>query len=243
MAQIQFFANSVLAVDGPSDTIPINHQAGSGLGFYGSNFGISVPIREVQKTTFVTDANGIVKGTQLHNTAAANVTEPTGLVSINGSSPISNNNLPNHLCPLNIRFTNDTPVRVQNCRLRIFDRNNISNPASGVTTYVYEARHPSVNQNLNGLALRGTTGADAHSWRTFEPTDGQDFEDMIFTSSPGASGLNTSTADTDVLLGYTSQEDILHQSLRHDWYVAISSEPESIGSKTNYGLYFSVEYL
>jgi hypothetical protein len=66
---------------------------------------------------------------------------------------------------------------------------------------------------------------------------------MIFTSSPGVSGTNTNTSDTDTSLGYTSQNGSLHTSTRHDWYIALSSEPESIGSKTQYGLYFSVEYL
>jgi hypothetical protein len=68
-------------------------------------------------------------------------------------------------------------------------------------------------------------------------------EDMIFTSSPGASGKNTNISDTNSSLNYLTQEGSLHSSARHDWYVALSSEPESIGSKTQYGLYFSVEYL
>jgi hypothetical protein len=31
--------------------------------------------------------------------------------------------------------------------------------------------------------------------------------------------------------------------MRHDWYVALSAEPNTIGSKTQYGLYFTLEYL
>jgi hypothetical protein len=235
-AEIKFFAN---INNGPTALIP--HELGSGLGFYGKGFGISVPIGTRQETTFVTNANGISEGPQLNNTEAVDIVNDPGTVSINGSNPINNTNLPNFLCPLNIRFTNSTPVRVQNCKLRIFDRNNINNPASGVTTYVYEARHPSTLQSVGGLAHRGTL---SHAWETFDPIT--PVADMIFTSSPGVSGTNTNTSDLQTnqsTLKFETREGPLHSSLRHDWYVAISSEPESIGSKTQYGLYFSVEYL
>jgi hypothetical protein len=236
MAQIQFYANILNG----ANTL-INHTAGSGLGFYGSSFGVSVPVNARQTTTYVTDANGVNQGAQLNNTAMNTLGDGTtaGTVSVNSTTPaINNNNLPNYLCPLNIRFTNETAVRVQNCKLRIFDRSNINNPASGVTTYVYEARHPSILQTSTNLAHRGRA---ANSWVEFDPVTS--VTDMIFTNSPGTSGTNTNSSDTNVSLGYTSQDGSLHTSTRHDWYVALSSEPESIGSKTQYGLYFSVEYL
>jgi hypothetical protein len=66
---------------------------------------------------------------------------------------------------------------------------------------------------------------------------------MLCTDSPGMSGTNTSAQDTNISLGYTTTQGAAHSSLRHDWYLALSSEPQSIGSKTNYGLYFTVEYL
>jgi hypothetical protein len=233
-AEIKFYAN---ILNGPNTII--GHTAGSGLGFYGTNFGISVPVGSRQDTTFVTDANGVNQGAQLNNTSADNVSSDPGTVSINRNSPpINNNNLPNYQCPLNIRFTNENPVRVQNCKLRIFDRNNINNQASGVTTYVYEARHPAATQNISNLSHRGRS---SNRWVEFGPM--LPMEDMVFTSSPGASGLNTNSSDTNSNLGYTSQDGSLHSSSRHDWYIALSSQPQSIGSKTQYGLYFSVEYL
>jgi len=236
-AEIKFYANIL----GGSNTL-ISHTAGSGLGFYGSNFGISVPVGAKQSTTFVTNANGVNQGAQLNNTQTVAISGNAGnlgTMSINGASPpIDNDKLPNYLCPLNVRFTNDTAVRVQNCKLRIFDRNNINNQASGVTTYVYESRHPAISQVVSNLSHRGRV---SNSWVEFGPVI--PVADMIFTSSPGMSGLNTNTSDTNVNLGYTTQDGSLHSNTRHDWYVAISSEPESIGSKTNYGLYFSVEYL
>jgi hypothetical protein len=238
-AAIQFYANIV----GGENTAIIDHTVGSGLGFYGTNFGISVAVGTKQTSTFVTDANGVNEGAQLNNTMAMNteVDPPLdpGLVSINGALPPANlDRLPNFLCPLNIRFTNDTPVRVQNCKMRIFDRNNINNPASGVTTYVYEARHPATQQTVSNLSHRGRS---SNSWVVFDPVS--PMQDMIFTSSPGASGKNTNSSDFNTNLGYITQEGPLHSSSRHDWFVALSSEPESIGSKTQYGLYFTVEYL
>lgn len=240
-AAIKFYAN---IKDGANTEI--KHSAGSGLGFYGAGFGVSVPINSQQSTTWTTNSTGTTAGVQLNNTALASsgTSVVAGTVSVNSSIAINNNNLPNYLCPLNIRFTNDEAVRVQNCKLRIFDRNNIDNAASGVTTYVYEARHPSSSQSVTNLSHRART---SNSWVEFNPIvstdDGTVISDMFLTASPGISGLNTNTSDTDVNLGYSTRNGAAHTSTQHDWYLALSSEPESIGSKTNYGLYFAVEYL
>lgn len=239
MAEILFFANEV----GSNGDYQIAHTAGSGLGFYGLTYGASVPIGNQQSTTFVTNSNGTsTERLELNNTAKVSVGNTTtpGRVTINRSSEVALNNLPNNKCPLNVRFVHNESVRVQNCKLRIFDRNNINSHASGVTTYVYEARHPSPDQGVNNLAYRGRT---ANTWVEFDPTDGGSPVDMLFTDSPGMSGKNTSAQDTNISLGYTTTEGAAHSSLRHDWYLALSSEPQSIGSKTNYGLYFTVEYL
>lgn len=235
MAAISFYANILNG----TPTI-INHAAGSGLGFYGLTFGASVPVGSQQNTTYITNSTGLEQGAQLNNTAMDSIGNQStaGKVSVNGSTAINNDRLPNYLCPLNIRFTHDSAVRVQNCKLRIFDRANINNAASGVTTYVYEARHPSANQTIGNLDLRGRS---VNSWVEYNPSNIP--SDMTFTSSPGVSGTNTSSSDTDVNLGYTTTNGVTHSSTRHDWYLAISSEPETIGSKTQYGLYFSVEYL
>lgn len=239
MAEIKFYANingNAVNADGEL----INHSAGSGIGFYGSNFGISVPIGTRQTTTFVTDSLGVNQGSQLNNTrmVTSGDSNTIGTISINGASSINLDKLPNYLCPLNIRFSHSEPVRVQNCKLRIFDRNNIANHASGVVTYVYEARHPSSLQNVSNLSHRGRA---ANSWYEFDSLDAM--TDMILTPSPGTSGTNTNVQDTNVALGYLTQNGSLHTAARHDWYVALSSEPVTVGSKTQYGLYFSVEYL
>lgn len=239
MAEIKFYGNFYSS----NNSDLIRHDLGSGIGFYGLGFGVSVPVGSQQSTTWITDASGTSQGARLHNTAkvASGVAGSSkGTVSINGANPIDLDKLSNYLCPLNIRFTHDTPVKVQNGKLRIFARNDgINNPASGVTTWVYEARHPSTDSSKTSLNLRGVTD---FIWKEFDTLD---HADLPLTPSPGISGLNTNNLETDTAgnLGYTSQNGIAHQSLRHDWYIALSSEPESIGSKTNYALYYTVEYL
>ena len=240
MAEIKFYGN---IKDITGDGQLINHGAGSGIGFYGTSFGISVPIGAQQTTTYITNSTGSNEGSRLNNTAKVLLGEGSttkGTVSVNAASAFNLDLLPNYLCPLNIRFLHTEPVRVQNCKLRIFDRNNIDNHASGVTTYVYEARHPATTIGSTPLSLNHRARAN-HTWYEFDPATAM--SEMDFTSSPGTSGTNTNASDTNVSLGYTSNDGALHQSIRHDWYVALSSEPETIGSKTQYGLYFTVEYL
>jgi len=236
MAVITFHAN-ILAAPSSANPSGIPHAAGSGLGFYGNGYGLSVPVGQYQDTTWVTNANGTaVDSYQLNNNK---YTSMSG-VSINGSNSIVTSGIPNYLSSLNIRFTHNTAVKTQNCKLRIYDRNNINNQASGVTTQVYEVRHPHVEQTTQGLTHRGT---DHHRWNDFEY--GDNMTDVIFTSSPGTSGLNTSSEDplavAPNVLNLSTQAGA-HQSTRHDWYCALSSSPHEIGSKL-YALYFTLEYL
>lgn len=236
MATITFHAN-IVGAGSSANPSGIAHAAGSGLGFYGNGYGISVPVGQYQSTTWVTNANGTANDSfQLNNTKYMSASG----ASVNGSNEIVNSGIPNYLAPLNIRFTHDSAVRTQNCRLRIFDRNNVGNQASGVTTQVYEVRHPHEVQTVTGLAHRGTAG---HAWKDFESPDVM--SDLVFTSSPGISGLNTTAGDPLAnppnTLGLTTA-GADHSSTRHDWYCALSSSPHSVGSKL-YGLYFTLEYL
>ena len=255
MADITF--RSQVGVDGAA---VITHSAGSGLGFYGDGYGVSVPVGQTQSSTWVTNANGTDNTNQyeLHNTRvgdpSADVGTATdgneGQVQVDGGTSKTNlKNLPNYQCPLNIRFTHTDAVKVQNCKLRIFDRNNINKAASGVVTYVFESRHPAVETSVVGLTHRGTAG---HYWTKYDPLLDPTSKDTIFTPSPGVSGLNSTTADEALTskfpnAGVTSPAPTftgtLHSSKQHDWYAAISAQPTEIGSKTNYGLYFSLEYL
>ena len=239
MAAITFHVNGFSAA-ATDDASLINHTAGSGLGFFGNGFGLSVPVGQYQESTFVSNSNGTASGVKASNTKFASV---SGTIH-NGNAEDDNEHLPNYYAPLNIRFTHDEAVRVQNCKLRIFDRNDIDNMASGVTTKVYELRHPNGVANASyALAHRGR---GTHDWYEFDPEE--DMTDMLFTSSPGVSGLNTSAGDSLPAsnsdgTNYVYKEGTAHEAERHDWYVALSASPDSIGSKTQYGLYFTLEYL
>ena len=219
------------------------------MGFFGGSFGISVPVNQYQSATFVCNSNGTASGIQASNTKYdVNAVKPGSGIVLGAATQVGTSGCPNFQAPLNIRFQHDEGVRVQNCRLRIFDRNNIENHASGVTTKVYEVRHPHPVQDngLHSLELRGVT--DAHAWVEYDPAEGGSPADMVLTAGPGPSGLNTTASDSlpNEDTGYTnwiSQSGTACRATRHDWYLALSASPQEIGSKTNYGLYFTLEYL
>lgn len=247
MATITFHAN-VLGGASPDDATLIDHVDGSGLGFFGGGFGISVPVGSYQDSTYVTNGNGTQYDFQTNN---LKYVSNSGVYFNGGVTDIGTSGTPNYYAPLNVRFTHDEYVATQNVKLRIFDRSDITKMASGVTTQVYEVRHPhptdtTWDENVRSLDHRGSAN---HAWSEYDPVDLTTF-DLTLTSSPGQSGLNTNTADASALpstfggfYNYLTTEGNAHTAKRHDWYVALSASPDSIGSKTDYGLYFTLEYL
>lgn len=250
MAEIKFYANI-------GDTTPAETEIadGYGLGFYGLGFGQSVAVGSVQNTTFVTNSLGNVEGARCNNTAMIEEGDQntSGTVSVNGSTDYINlENLPNYLCPLRISFQHTEAVRVENCKIRIFKPStNIDTPAQEVTTYIYEARHPST---LTSAPSLGWKARIPNSWVAFS-SDIHGYDDytfdvngnmeMILTPSPGQNGLNSNdnndagSEGEDVLTTEADQ----HASTQHDWYLAMSAMPQTIGTKTDYGLYVTLEYL
>lgn len=246
MASINFYANKT----NQSGQDYIDHVNGTGLGFFGSTFGVSVPVGSQQDSTWTTNQDGSVTGVKLSNTQWVSTGTDTaaGQVDLEGTT-INLNNLPNAYCPLNIRFTHDTAVATQNARVIIYDRSQIENPATGVITYAYEARHPEVEM-VSPAANLSHRAASNNQWTVFHPL--MDQTQLDLTSSPGPSGLNTSASDGflnrfdfagEGLIAADFDEGAEGKFLRHDWYVALSSEPTEIGSKTAYAMYVSVEYL
>ena len=244
MATIQFYANVKPETGNTATTSNlIDHAAGSGIGFYGNGFNTSVAVGGNQTQTYVTNANGTSQGVRLNNTALSTqgTSSVNGTCSINGGTAIDLQAMPNMYCPLNIRFTHSSAVKTQNGKLFIFDRVNKNNAASGVTTYVYEARHPS---NVEGttLALTHRPATAGHFWNKFTTSSAGTSIDL--TASPGSGGLNTDSADSnDTVKLWTTSLGGAHPALQHDWYIALSSSPDSIGSKTSYGLFYQLEYL
>ena len=198
---------------GSPANFPINNLSGSGLGFYGSTFGNSVQVGAFQTTTWVTDSNGTIQGPQCNNVTW---THPSS-GSINGAASVALNKIPNYLCPLNIRFTNATAVVTQNSKLRIYDRSNINNDPSGVLCKVAQVAHDSFSQSVNGS---GDT-----SWST--PTGSSVILAIAFDNPQTSGGRYNGATGSDT---------------QHDYYFALSSSPNSIGSKT-FALYFQLEYL
>jgi hypothetical protein len=243
MAAITFHINNFGAASSMSDPTLISHGVGSGLGFYGGGFGISVPVAQYQDTTYVTNANGTASGIRGNNTK---YTSASGL-SFNGATTIGSSGAPNYYAPLRVRFNHSEAVRVQNCKLRVFDRNDISRQASGVTTQVYEVRHPHPTEGESATyGPLDHRGIATHGWYEYDPVDSM--TDMDLTASPGVSGLNTVAGETlpsgdGTYHNWITNEGAAHQSVDHDWYLALSASPDSIGSKTDYGLYMTLEYL
>ena len=249
MAAITFHINNIdAATNQTTEATLIDHVGGSGLGFYGGGHGISVPVGGYQDTTFVTNDDGTTKAVECKNIKY--VSSDQGIAGAGTAEAISG--IPNFQAPLNIRFTHDSAVSVQNCKLRIFDREAISNHAEEVTTQVYELRHPHPVAGLDGtdrgtLTLRGSTD---HTWTQYtKESDTSTPSDLSLTTSPGMSGLNTDPGDplletaSDAYKNYEYKDGTAHQSTRHDWYLALSASPDTIGSKTKYGLYFTLEYI
>lgn len=190
----------------------INDLGGSGLGFYGDSFGRSVRVGFYQDRTFITDSLGVQQGPECDNVKYYSSSQ--AILGQEGS-PLNLRAIPNYQSTLNIRFTHDFAVRVEQVKVRIFDRTNINNGPSGVTCKVAQIIHPDEEQDENGT---GDT-----SWHT--PAGAVDVVSLV--NSPGISGL-TPNGTGDII---------------HDWFLAISASPDSIGSKTKFGLYAEMEYL
>lgn len=204
MAEIKFYA----------DNFGITNLNGSGLGFYGASFGASVNVGEYQTTTYITNSAGTAQGPQVNNIKYVN--SMSGIVG-SSSSGILIRAIPNYLASLTIKFTHSTAVQVQNAKFRIYDRSNIDNGASGVTTRVCELRHPDIIQNNNG--------SGSIFWESLAGSS----TIMSLCQSPGLSGVHATGTSTV-------------SSSEHQWSLGISSSPDSIGSKL-YAGYVSLEYL
>lgn len=198
----------------------INDLSGSGLGFYGyGGPGTSVQVGQYQDNTYITNATG----------TAANPIKVDNIKWVdNASGQIPGGEIralrgiPNYLATLNIRFTHTSAVKTQNAQLRIFDRANIDNPAVGVVTKVAVLVHP--------WDTATPLGSGSLTWATPGGSGSiVNFGDFPAAISPGASGLSPNGVNT--------------VDTQHDWYIALSAMPDSIGSKSQYGLYVSLEFL
>ena len=214
-----------------------NTIATSGLGFFGGSFGEAVEINKFQDTTFITDSAGTLQGAAVNNIKYSTDTKAfaPGIVPATGIHRI-----PNDKATLNVRFTHSSAVRTQNCKLRIFDRVNKDFAASGVITRVAELLHTSASYDVEGSGdttwYGSATGAGSPN-----PSDRL----SAGTNTVGGSGIVVPLAQSPGPSGHYSGNGTGNtgQYTQHDWYLAITASPDSIGSKTQYGLYIELEYL
>jgi hypothetical protein len=192
----------------------INNIAGSGLGFYNdSGFGYSISVGSYNGRTFITDSTGTAQGPEADNCKYLNT---SGVIVGQTGSGINLLQLPNYLSTLNIRFSHTSAVKIQNAKIYAYDRSNKNNNPSGVNLYAAEIIHPSTIQNL--------TGSGDSAWINIKGSG----TTLSLVDSPGTSGLSPNggnTADT-----------------QHDWYVALSASPTSVGAK-EFALWTELEYL
>ncbi len=208
---------SFLAGQGGGTFVDLN---ASGLGFYGASFGNSVQVGQYQDSTYITNGAGSAQGPQGTN-CKYDTSDGSGTI-IDGASAIQPSAVPINSGTMNIRFTHTSAVKTQNAELRIYDRVAINNGATGVTTQVLQ-----ISNGGSGVSTSGTSLAPASHPGWIAPSGSG--VTMALLSSAGSGGLSPSGGST--------------VDARHDWYTAMSASPISIGPKTAFGLYCSLEYL
>ena len=132
---------------------------------------------------------------------------------------------------------------------RIFDRTNKDHPASGVITRVAELLHTSSSYIVEGSGdntwwgSASHTGSDAQG--TFIGSKNPSGRLPDGTNTVGGSGIYVPLAKSPGPSGFYAGNGSANtgQYYQHDWYVGITASPDSIGSKTQYGLYVELEYL
>lgn len=187
--------------------------AGKGLGFYGpGGSGSNVEIDEWNKSTYIVEGDPWNPMAQVETVSYD--TPHSGLIA--GETSIHLHKIPSYQSTLNIRFTQDHPVKVVNAKCNLYDGVTLANPPYGWSVRLAEIIHPS--------RLQTNTGKGDSPWHVASTGQSIDLVD-----NPGISG---SYAGMYSPSGH----------YRHDWYLAISASPEQVGSKTA-GLYVYLEYL
>ena len=206
-------------------------QPGSGLGFYGSSFGTSVQVGQYPESTFIASADGATEGPQANNCKYNG--DVSGVLWNGSGTAVHVNTIPNESGALKVSFTYDSAVQTQNGLCTIHDRVNKDNDPSEISAYVAQLVNPTNSGvgEVSGSGVDPVTGS-AQAWNSGE--DGWiqchgSGQTLTLLNGPGESGLHTGGDNTS--------------GTRHDWYFALSASPDSIGSKTNVGIYFETEYL
>ena len=99
--------------------------------------------------------------------------------------------------------------------------------------------------NAQGVTFVGGSNGDTRLGGTALETVGGTGLIVPLLRNPGSGGrlIGGDAGFTNKMGGGTACYGGTGIDMRHDWYIAISASPREIGSKTQYGLYFSLEYL
>lgn len=196
-------------------------MSGSGLGFYGSNFGSSVSVGAFQDTTFLTNSVGTASGQGVSNTKPDSGDLTKVYHAAFGGTSVPLTRLQNKHAPINIRVQETGVITLTNNKIYIYDRNSIYNNPTGVNCYCAEVIRP------NTELFASSNGSGDTTWTLCAGSG----TTLSLTPSPGSGGR---AAWLDPVNGGTGD-------FCHDFYVAIGASPNSIGAKT-FALYYTGEY-
>jgi len=199
MAQLRF------QLLGNNDGTPsVDTLSGSGLAFYGATAGSSVTIGEYQGTTYVANGDGSTFSDATSNIKFETTsTYPSGKCNLDaGPGSPSDTGLTGVRTmygTLGIEFNNGSAVTVKNCQLRIYDRNNINYPASGVNTKVAEIVNWG-NGDYNSQGSDDGLGSDSQGsgdlWWWGEPWPAEYCTQNYYTNSLGVVFYNGLDSDS-----------------------------------------------
>lgn len=199
MAEIRF-----QILSNPDATKDLLTFSGSGLAFFGATSGSSVAIGSYQDSTYVANSDASVVSDVTNNVKYSADTYPSGACVLN-STPASAfesglTGVRSMYGTLGIEFGHTSAVNIQNCQLRIYDRNNVNYPASGVNTKCAEL----VNFNGSDFNNQGTNNGENSSaqgsgdlwwWGEPWPTEFVTGSSNTYTNSVGT--VFTNGLDTD----------------------------------------------
>lgn len=194
----------------------IPNTAGSVLAWYGANAGSPIAVGSYNQRCYIASSDGTTQGAEATNNMWVSA---TGVVIGQSGSGILLTQLPNAQSTLQMRFTNDSAVQVTSHTVRIYDRYSIDNNPSGITVKLAEIIHPAIAQT--------NTGSGDTTWTSVYGSGST----LSLAPSPGCSGHYAGNGSN------STRTDTVH-----DWYLAASVQPASIGSKL-FALYSSIEYL
>ena len=217
MAELYFYAG---------EDFQIAHAAGSGIGIFGAGgAGYSISVNEYGDTAYITSTDGQTVFAQIDNVKWISASGYEGAGSVSGWLDA----LPNYLTTLNVRFTHGSAVRVQNVRLRGY-YDTIATEPSGIIIQAAEIVHP---------LETAEPPASPSGWPFWMSLSGST-NVLWLANSPGMSGHYACGQEQ-------TQQNETHGSnrtdTRHDWFVALSVSPQTVGSKVGNRIYVELEYL